>query len=127
MVSIEATERAPRPAADVVAARTTGTSRRWALPLVVLTVIFLLSFGARLLAHDVVITADEDNWMRRAGGFTYGLLNGQFGRTYQNGHPGVTTMWLAMLTLGPQRMVQYADRVTNLRLVGRADGFWDAL
>ena len=26
-----------------------------------------------------VITADEDNWMRRAGGFTYGLLNGQFG------------------------------------------------
>ena len=81
----------------------------------------------RLLAHDLVITADEDNWMRRAGGFTYGLLNGQLGRTYQNGHPGVTTMWVAMLTLGPDRMVQYADRVHNQRLVGRVAGFWDAL
>jgi len=44
--------------------------------------------------------------MRRAGGFTYGLLYGQLGRTYQNGHPGVTTMWVAMLTLDPNRMVQ---------------------
>ena len=92
-----------------------------------LTVIFLTALVARLLAADVVITADEDNWMRRAGGFTYGLLNGQFGRTYQNGHPGVTTMWVAMLTLGPERMVQYADRVHNQRLVGRVPGFWDAL
>ena len=94
---------------------------------VVLGIVFAVALGARMLAHDVVITADEDNWMRRAGGFTYGLLNGQFGRTYQNGHPGVTTMWVAMLTLGPERMVQYADRVHNQRLVGRVDGFWDAL
>ena len=65
--------------------------------------------------------------MRRAGGFTYGLLNLQLGRTYQNGHPGVTTMWVAMLTLGPQRMLQYADRIHNQLLVGRVPGFWDAL
>ncbi len=88
---------------------------------------FALALGARLVARDVAITADEDNWMRRAGGFTYGLLNGQLGRTYQNGHPGVTTMWVAMLTLGPERMVQYADRVHNQRLVGRVAGFWEAL
>jgi 4-amino-4-deoxy-L-arabinose transferase-like glycosyltransferase len=97
------------------------------VPAGALTAIFLASFVARMLAHDVVITADEDNWMRRAGGFTWGLLNGQVGRTYQNGHPGVTTMWVAMLTLGPERMVQYADRVHEQRLVGRVDGFWDAL
>ena len=89
--------------------------------------VFVLALVVRLAAHDVVITADEDNWMRRAGGFTYGLLNGQLGRTYQNGHPGVTTMWVAMLTLGPSRMVQYADRVHNQRLVARVAGFWDAL
>ncbi|MCC6179054.1 MAG: glycosyltransferase family 39 protein [Chloroflexi bacterium] len=89
--------------------------------------VFALVLGARLLAHDLVITADEDNWMRRAGGFAYGLLNGQLGRTYQNGHPGVTTMWVATLTLGPERTVQYADRVHGLRLVGRVAGFWDAL
>src|SRR4051794_40851755 len=114
MVSVEATERAPRPAADLSGSGAVGPAiaaspGRRALPTIVLAAIFLVSFGARMLAHDLVITADEDNWMRRAGGFTYGLLNGQFGRTYQNGHPGVTTMWLAMLTLGPQRMVQYAD------------------
>jgi hypothetical protein len=94
---------------------------------VVLTATFLIALVARLLAHDLVITADEDNWMRRAGGFTFGILNGQLGRTYQNGHPGVTTMWVATLTLGPARMVQYADRVHNQRLVGRVPGFWDAL
>jgi hypothetical protein len=127
MVSIEATERP-------LIQKAPGTSRnarpsalsRW-VPVSALTVIFLASFVARMLAHDVVITADEDNWMRRAGGFTWGLLNGQVGRTYQNGHPGVTTMWVAMLTLGPERMVQYADRVHEQRLVGRVDGFWDAL
>jgi hypothetical protein len=120
-------ERALRPAAGLTSATAGASSRRWVLPLAALSAIFLLSLGMRLLAHDLVITADEDNWMRRAGGFTYGLLNGQLGRTYQNGHPGVTTMWVAMLTLGPQRMVQYADRVHNQRLVGRVDGFWDAL
>ena len=95
--------------------------------LIGLAIVLALALGARLIARDVVITADEDNWMRRAGGFTYGLLHGQFGRTYQNGHPGVTTMWVALLTLGPERMVQYADRVHNQRLVGRVAGFWDAL
>jgi 4-amino-4-deoxy-L-arabinose transferase-like glycosyltransferase len=94
---------------------------------VAIGLIFFLALGARLIAHDVVITADEDNWMRRAGGFAYGLVNGQLGRTYQNGHPGVTTMWVAMLTLGPERMLQYADRVHEQRLVGRVPGFWDAL
>ena len=111
---------------EAVPAPTTPVRSRL-LPVVALTAIFVLALVARLAAHDVVITSDEDNWMRRAGGFTYGLLNGQFGRTYQNGHPGVTTMWVAMLTLGPERMVQYADRVHGLRLVGRVPGFWDAL
>jgi hypothetical protein len=127
MVLIEATERPlnqePRKVSQDARQRALP---RW-VPAGALTVIFLVSFVARMLAHDVVITADEDNWMRRAGGFTWGLLNGQAGRTYQNGHPGVTTMWVAMLTLGPERMVQYADRVHEQRLVGRVDGFWDAL
>ena len=89
--------------------------------------VLAVALVARLLAHDVVITSDEDNWMRRAGGFTFGLVNGQLGRTYQNGHPGVTTMWVATLTLGPERMLRYADRVHGLRLVGQVPGFWQAL
>ncbi|MFN8636383.1 MAG: phospholipid carrier-dependent glycosyltransferase [Chloroflexota bacterium] len=130
MVSIEAPERSTAPSDTLAAIRPSlGGSARTALGarVAALAAIFLLAFVARMVAHDVVITADEDNWMRRAGGFTYGLLNGQPGRTYQNGHPGVTTMWIAMLTLGPERMVQYADRVHNQRLVGKVDGFWNAL
>jgi len=105
----------------------TRGKRRRRSPTFLIALVFALALGARLIARDVTITADEDNWMRRAGGFTYGLLNGQLGRTYQNGHPGVTTMWVATLTLGPERIVQYADRVHNQRLVGRVAGFWDAL
>ncbi|MCC7372241.1 MAG: glycosyltransferase family 39 protein [Chloroflexi bacterium] len=133
MVSVEAAERAREPlSSDGASGPWSGGSgragpARRSLPATVLTVTFLVALVARLLAHDLVITADEDNWMRRAGGFTFGILNGQLGRTYQNGHPGVTTMWVAMLTLGPRRMVQYADRVHNQRLVGRVPGFWDAL
>ncbi|HYU17150.1 MAG TPA: glycosyltransferase family 39 protein [Chloroflexota bacterium] len=89
--------------------------------------VFALSLGLRLIARDVAITADEDNWMKRAGGFAFGLLNAQLGRTYQNGHPAVTTMWVATLTLGPERMVQYSRRVDNQRFVGRVAGFWEAL
>src|SRR5690242_17121839 len=108
MVSIEATD---REVGGTTVGRTqpdgsapgrpsfSTTPRRRALPGLILLAVFLVSFGVRLLAHDVVITADEDNWMRRAGGFTFGLMNGQLGRTYQTGRPGVTTMWLAMLTL----------------------------
>ena len=139
MVSVEATPgevseghvtgRAPEPSFGRGDSLGSGRGRAAGrkLPAVVLTLTFLVALVARLMAHDLVITADEDNWMRRAGGFTYGILNLQLGRTYQNGHPGVTTMWVAMLTLGPQRMLQYADRIHNQLLVGRVPGFWDAL
>jgi hypothetical protein len=124
MVSLDVADH-PEPVA--AGARVQVASVRRGLLPAVLAATFGLALLVRLLAHNVVITADEDNWMKRSGGFTYGLLNGQFGRTYQNGHPGVTTMWVAMLTLGPSRMVQFADRVTNQRLVAHVPGFWDAL
>ncbi|MFN8521709.1 MAG: glycosyltransferase family 39 protein [Chloroflexota bacterium] len=91
------------------------------------TFLFAVVLAARLVARDVVITADEDNWMSRSGGFAFGLLNMQFGRTYQNGHPGVTTMWTAALTLGPRRMMEFSDRVSGQRFVARVPGFWEAL
>src|SRR5215210_8045437 len=89
--------------------------------------VFAVALVARLVAHDVVITADEDNWMRRAGGFTYGLANGQLGRTYQNGHPGVTTMWVGMLSQGLDGAIRFADRVHGLRFVGQVPGYMAGL
>ena len=120
----------PRAGAE---ARATGsadlrarTGHRLSVVLIGLT-LFALALAPRLLGLDLFPTSDEDSWMRRAGGFTYGLLNGQLGRTYQNGHPGVTTMWTALLTLGPEQMVRYADRVHNQRLVGQVPGYLEAL
>jgi hypothetical protein len=75
--------------------------------------IFLLALAPRWVARDTYVTADEDNWMRRAGGFAWGLANGRPGRTYQNGHPGVLTMELAILGQGPGGAERFADPVTG--------------
>ena len=89
--------------------------------------VLLLALVPRLLSLDLFPTSDEDSWMRRTGGFTFGLMNGQLGRTYQNGHPGVTTMWLGMLSQGPDGAVRFADRVHGLRFVGQVPGYLEGL
>ncbi|MCC7105993.1 MAG: hypothetical protein IT307_12695 [Chloroflexi bacterium] len=89
--------------------------------------IFALAVTPRLLGRDVFMTSDEDSWMRRTGGFTYGLSIGQLGRTYQNGHPGVTTMWLSALGQGFSNAIRFADPVTGARYVTRVPGFFQAL
>ncbi|MDP8922328.1 MAG: glycosyltransferase family 39 protein [Chloroflexota bacterium] len=96
------------------------------VPLVAL-LIFALALAPRLLNRDLFPTSDEDSWMRRAGGFTYGLATGQLGRTYQNGHPGVTTMWIATLAQGPEDALRFADRVHGLRFVGQVPGYLEGL
>ena len=40
-------------------------------------VVLVLALVPRLLYRDLFPTSDEDSWMRRSGGFTYGLVNGQ--------------------------------------------------
>ena len=68
----------------------------------VLVALFVLAICVRLVGITLFITPDEDNWMRRAGNFAQGLSQGDFRRTFQSGHPGVTTMWVAMLGTGPE-------------------------
>ena len=96
------------------------------VPLIAMAV-FALALAPRLLNRDLFPTSDEDSWMRRAGGFTYGLVHGQLGRTYQNGHPGVSTMWIATLAQGPDGALRYADRVHGLRFVGQVPGYLEGL
>lgn len=67
-----------------------------------LAALFVVAVAVRLVGIDLFITPDEDNWMRRTGNFSYGLETGDFWRTYQAGHPGVTTMWIARLGIGPE-------------------------
>jgi hypothetical protein len=89
--------------------------------------VFVLAVIPRLLARDQFITSDEDQWMSRSGGFAYALTTGELRRTYQNGHPGVTTMWLGVVSMGPQRAFEFADRIHRQRLVAVVPGFWNAL
>ena len=91
-----------------------------------LLVLFVLAFGARLIGITLFITPDEDNWMRRAGNFTQGLQTGDLTRTFQSGHPGVTTMWIASLGIGVE-----AERLAGITTPGnpvtRTPGFMDML
>src|SRR5882672_4078760 len=89
--------------------------------------IFVLALIPRMQALDLFPTSDEDSWMRRTGGFTFGLVNGQLGRTYQNGHPGVTTMWIGLLSQGTDGALRFADRVHGLQFVGQVSGYMDGL
>ena len=101
-----------------------------ALPLVLrvtaLALLFLLAFGARHVGMTLFITPDEDNWMRRTGNFAQGLERGDFRRTYQSGHPGVTTMWIARLGAGPE-VSRLAGVTVQDRPVTREPGFMDLL
>jgi hypothetical protein len=95
---------------------------------VLVVALFGLALGPRWVARDTYVTADEDNWMRRAGGFAWGVANGRLGRTYQNGHPGVLTMELAILGQGPGGAERFADPATgNPRVVTAVPGFFEAL
>ena len=91
-----------------------------------LALLFVIAFAARLVGVSLFITPDEDNWMRRAGNFAQALHQGDLIRTFQSGHPGVTTMWVANLAVGPE-----IERLAGITIqdhpVTREPGFMDLL
>src|SRR5687767_14876455 len=107
--------------------KTAVTSSSSVFVILAALVLFALALAPRWIGRDVFVTSDEDSWMRRAGGFAYGMSHGLPGRTYQNGHPGVLTMELAILGQGPGGAERFADPVTNARLVTKVPGFFDGL
>ncbi len=48
----------------------------------------------RRLDLNRAVTIDENNWLQRSGGFFKALRMGDYRKTYQSVHPGVTVMWL---------------------------------
>ena len=65
--------------------------------------LFLLAFWPRQVGLDVFVTTDEIFWAGRSGNFAQALASGRLAGTFQTGHPGVTTMWLGLLGMGPER------------------------
>lgn len=61
--------------------------------------LFLLALLPRASDLNVFLTPDERRWVERSIRFLLALLNGDLGGTAQTGHPGVTTMWTAAISL----------------------------
>jgi Dolichyl-phosphate-mannose-protein mannosyltransferase len=88
--------------------------------------IFVLAAGIRLVAIDTYVTIDESRWVQRAADFAAYIDQGNLERTFIIGHPGVTTMWTALLGMGPERARHFSF------LEGREDatrraGYFEAL
>ena len=99
-MSAHALESPARPPVDVGLAGARTATGTLAIPAGLCAALFVLAFVARLIGVDLFVTPDEDNWMRRAANFARALHTGQLRSTYQSGHPGVTTMWVASLGMG---------------------------
>jgi hypothetical protein len=103
-----------------------AVSQRFALALMAVLV-FVAALVPRMAGRDTYVTLDEDNWLKRTAGFTYALWSGELRRTYQNGHPGVTTMWVGMLGLGQDQALQFSTRIRGQGLIGKVPGFEEAI
>jgi hypothetical protein len=57
-------------------------------------VIFITSLVLRLLAIQVPINIDEDDWMRFSLHFVRALMHADLAETYRWHHPGVPIMWI---------------------------------
>jgi hypothetical protein len=89
--------------------------------------LFALALLVRLVGLGEATTEDEDQWMLRSGNFARALSKGAWSETFQVGHPGVTTMWLTTLSLGPQRTRAFAREEHQERLVTQVADFLPAL
>src|SRR5687767_7333142 len=89
------------PRVQVHAARRDSARMNGRLALAAALLITLLALPPRLADLYRFVTTDELFWMGRSGNFARALAAGQLPLTFQSGHPGVTTMWTAMLGVGP--------------------------
>ena len=79
----------------------------------------------RIISLGAFVTADEPTWGKRSASFYYALMDGDYANTYQDGHPGVTTMWagaiayhlkfpeyqrVGQVTLGDTKLLQLFQR-----------------
>lgn len=69
---------------------------------IILLLLFLAAWVPRTLALDVFVTPDERKWLTRSVNFSSALVHGEYERTFQTIHPGVTVMWAGALGMAQQ-------------------------
>jgi hypothetical protein len=72
-------------------------SRSWLINAALAVVLAGVLLIPRWTDLDALVTADEPFWLARSANFYQALSSGEFAKTYQDVHPGVTTMWLGAL------------------------------
>jgi hypothetical protein len=75
--------------------------------------VFGILLVPRLQHLDSLVTPDEPAWESRSANFYQALASGNFERTYQMVHPGVTVMWIGALAH------RLADPGLNQRMGGQ--------
>lgn len=95
-------------------------------PVGVALLVFVASLAVRLADLDRFATIDESRWIQRGADFWTLVQQRDDEDTFIIGHPGVTTMWLVGLGMGPERVERMATRPGRPD-VTRRDGYLDAL
>jgi hypothetical protein len=89
--------------------------------------VLALALAPRLIELRPTYTSDEAYWMQRTVRFGAALARGDLAQTYRSGHPGVTTMWVGLLGIGPQRLEHFLPvRYTNYNILERDPQFLEA-
>lgn len=60
---------------------------------IILLALLAVFVAPRIISLGSFVTADEPAWGKSSASFYYALMNGDYASTFQDGHPGVTTMW----------------------------------
>lgn len=94
---------------------------------IALIILAALILTPRLIDPLTTVTSDEGYWMQRTVRFGAAIARGDLSQTFRSGHPGVTTMWVGLLGLGPEGLKQYLPvRFTNYVTLERDPGYLSA-
>lgn len=89
--------------------------------------IFALALILRLVGLEQHLTADDQDWVRRAVRFGQAVEQGNLRGTFQSGHPGVPVLWLAELGIGQQRIAELAPLLGSLPALEKSPAYVPAI
>jgi hypothetical protein len=95
-------------------------------PVLVGLALLVLAALVRCWSLDAYVTIDESRWVQRASDFWALIGQGNREDTFIIGHPGVTTMWTALVGMGPER-ARHFSFLEGRDDATRRDGYFDAL
>lgn len=72
--------------------------------------LFFLALGLRLWGHTQSVTADDQDWIRRAVDFAQAVQQWDPRDTYQSAHPGVPVLWIAAMVIPAEHVARLEAR-----------------